>query len=81
LKFADEELTVALAYNNILSIEDYDRNETYLDPHVGYLGYGGDIGRVDGVDTLVFNWSNFYRKSSGTYACHLISNFSFVFGC
>jgi len=65
LKFADEELTVALAYNNILSIEDYDRNETYLDPHVGYLGYGGDIGRVDGVDTLVFNWSNFYRKSSG----------------
>lgn len=66
LNLSGEEFAIAAAYNNILNIEDFDRNETYLDPHVGYLEYGGDIGRVDGVDTLVMNWSNFYRKSSGS---------------
>ncbi|MBU0476268.1 MAG: hypothetical protein KKF62_19135 [Bacteroidetes bacterium] len=60
-----EDFTVSAAYNNIINIEDLDRNQTYLDPHIGYLGYGGDIGRVDGVDTMVMNWSSFYRKSSG----------------
>lgn len=65
LNFSGEEFTVSAAYNNILNINDFDRNGTYLDPHIGYFEYGGDIGRVDGVDTLVMNWSNFYRKSSG----------------
>lgn len=59
-----EEFVVSAAYNNIINIEDYDRNHTYLDPHIGYDAYG-DIGRVNGVDTLVVNWSNYYRKSSG----------------
>jgi len=65
LEFSGEEFTISAAYNNILNIEDFDRNGTYLDPHIGYFEYGGDIGRVDGVDTLVMNWSNFYRKTSG----------------
>ena len=59
------QFTASAAYNNLISIEDYDRNETYLDPHIGYDAYG-EIGRVNGVDTLIVNWSDFGRSSSGS---------------
>jgi len=64
LDFSGHEFTISGAYNNILNIDDFDRNETYLDPHVGFDAYG-EIGRTNGNDTLIMNWSNFYRKSSG----------------
>ncbi|MBI9071474.1 MAG: outer membrane protein transport protein [Melioribacteraceae bacterium] len=64
-KVGDHEFTVAAAYNNTQTIEDFDRNDTYLDPHIGYSEYGR-IDRVNGTDSLVMNWSNYYRESSGT---------------
>lgn len=66
LEFSGEEFTISAAYNNSVNVEDLDRNQTYLDPYIGYFEYGGDISRVDGVDSLVMNWSNFYRRSSGS---------------
>ena len=49
-------------YQNI--IFDFDRNDTYLDPHLGYDFYG-DIGRVNGLDTLVVKWSRYLRHRDG----------------
>lgn len=45
-------------------IWDYDRNDTYLDPHLGYNLYGNP-GRVDGSDTVYVNWSRFLRSRFG----------------
>lgn len=57
-------LVVSAGYSRKYNIEDYDRNDTYLDPHIGYLGYG-EMSRVNGVDTLVVNWSKFERERFG----------------
>jgi hypothetical protein len=54
---------VAAAYHR-QNILDYDRNNTYLDPYIGYFGYG-EIPRVNGIDTLLFTWNNFYRQRTG----------------
>lgn len=56
---------VGLGYHQSISIEDFDRNDTYLDPHIGYFGYG-EIGKVNGVDTLDVNWYKFLREKSGS---------------
>jgi long-subunit fatty acid transport protein len=59
----DYKFGVAASYNR-QNIFDYDRNDTYLDPYIGYFGYGA-IPQVNGVDTLVFSWSKFYRQRVG----------------
>lgn len=66
------------------SVWDYDRNQTYLDPHPGYDIYG-DMGRVNGVDTLVIKWSDFMRSRKGYlnnvhYAAAVIINEYLKFG-
>ncbi|MBN1302090.1 MAG: hypothetical protein JW995_12825 [Melioribacteraceae bacterium] len=58
-------LVVSASYNRSIIVEDYDRNDTFLDPHPGYTEYG-DISRVDGSDTLVMNWSRYIRQRSGS---------------
>lgn len=50
----------AYRYNQIL---DFDRNDTYLDPHIGFDAYGPVTRVVTGVDT--FSWSRFTRDRSG----------------
>jgi opacity protein-like surface antigen len=60
----ENNFVVSAAYNRKYNVEDFDRNDTYLDPHIGFLGYG-DIGRVNGVDTLVVDWSRYERMRSG----------------
>jgi long-subunit fatty acid transport protein len=55
----------ALSYNVDNSFYDFDRNDTYLDPHIGYFDYGGDISRVDGQKTLNMKWSRYLRERIG----------------
>lgn len=64
LAIGEKHLVISAAYSRRFNVQDYDRNKTYLDPHIGYLDYG-DIGRVNGVDTLVVNWSDYERSRSG----------------
>ena len=53
-------ISAAYRYNRIL---DFDRNDTYLDPHIGYDAYGIMPRVVTGVDT--FSWSRFTRDRNG----------------
>jgi len=53
--------SAAFDQNNIF---DFDRNDTYLDPHLGYDFYG-NIGQVNGLDTMVVKWSRYLRQREG----------------
>ncbi|PKL88163.1 MAG: hypothetical protein CVV23_11570 [Ignavibacteriae bacterium HGW-Ignavibacteriae-2] len=64
LNIGSHNFVVSAGYSKSINIEDYDRNDTYLDPHPGYTEYG-DISKVNGVDTLLINWSRFTRERSG----------------
>ena len=64
LNIAGQKFVVAASYNRKYNVEDFDRNDTFLDPHLGYDIYG-EIGRVDGVDTLKVNWGRYLRQRSG----------------
>ena len=65
LDFAAHHIVVSASYNRKFNVQDFDRNDTYLDPHLGYDMYG-EIGRVNGLDTLDVNWSRYLRKRSGS---------------
>lgn len=60
----DERFVAAIGFNQQINILDFDRNDTYLDPHPGYNLYG-EMSRVNGVDTAVMNWSRYYRERTG----------------
>lgn len=64
LKIGERTLTVAGAYNRKMDVLDYDRNDTYLDPHIGY-DYYGVAERVTN-DTLRMNWYKFERSRFGS---------------
>ncbi|UCE04572.1 MAG: outer membrane protein transport protein [bacterium] len=57
-----KQLVVSAAYYRNAYL-DFDRNDTYLDPHIGYDAYGV-IERVV-TDTVRFTWSRFTRKRNG----------------
>jgi len=59
-----QQFVVAASYHRIDQVLDYDRNDTYLDPHLGYSEYNMPA-RVDGTDTIAVNWSRFERVRSG----------------
>lgn len=61
----EHEFVFAASYSVDNNFYDYDRNDTYLDPHIGYYGYPGDITRVDGLHTLTMKWSRFLREREG----------------
>jgi long-subunit fatty acid transport protein len=63
-QIADQKFVAAATYGREMNINDYDRNHTFLDPHIGFAAYG-DIGRVNGSDTLVVDWYDYQRKRSG----------------
>lgn len=60
----DYNFTGAVSYGREVNINDFDRNETFLDPHIGFDAYG-EMGRVNGQDTLVVDWYDYYRKRTG----------------
>lgn len=63
LNFSKHKLTLAVAYS-IRSYEEYDRNHTYLDPHMGYSDYN-DLTRLEADDSVRVNWYDFIRYRSG----------------
>lgn len=60
----EEKFVAAVGFNQQYNILDFDRNDTYLNPHPGYSLYG-EMTRVNGVDTAVMDWSRYYRERSG----------------
>ena len=44
--------------------KDFDRNTTYLDPHMGYSQYN-DLTRLEKNDTTNIKWYNFERERNG----------------
>ena len=58
----DQQFVVAAAYGSQSRVTDYDRNQTYLDPHPGTDEYGGHIDRITSPgDSVRINWSDFQR--------------------
>ena len=65
LTIAGRKLVIAASWNKKLDFYDYDRNDTYLDPHIGYIEY--DMPElVDGSDSVDIFWSDFERQRSGS---------------
>lgn len=63
---SDQQFVIAAAYANRSHLLDYDRNETYLDPHPGTDEYNDMIVRItDTGDSVRINWSDFERVREG----------------
>lgn len=57
-------LSVAAAFTQS-RIVDYDRNDTYLNPHIGYSFYN-PIVQANGIKQVSVNWFRYYRQREGT---------------
>jgi hypothetical protein len=64
MKVLGKQLVVSGSYNTKYNVLDFDRNDTYLNPHIGYDEYG-ETDRVGSNDTLHMDWSRFLRKRTG----------------
>jgi long-subunit fatty acid transport protein len=83
----EKNFVAAVSYNVDNNFYDFDRNDTYLNPHLGYFEYGGDISRVDGLKTMNMNWSRYKRERAGSLnnitgglSAELFEKFLFGFG-
>jgi len=63
LKIGKKKITLAASFSK-KPFEEYDRNHTYLDPHLGYSEYN-DLTRLEKNDTTNVNWYNFIRLRNG----------------
>lgn len=59
---ADHKIVVSATYSRNV-VKNFDRNDTYLDPHIGYDEYSV-VERVV-TDTVRFSWSRFTRQRDG----------------
>lgn len=62
-KIAQKSAALSLAFSNS-DFLDYDRNDTYLEPHIGYIEYQMPQ-IVNGLDTIRMDWSRFIRQRTG----------------
>jgi long-subunit fatty acid transport protein len=62
LRIGGEKLVLSAGYASN-SLNDFDRNDTFLDPHIGYDEYGV-VERVVN-DTVRFSWARFVRQREG----------------
>ena len=63
---SDQQFTIGAAYGYRYHLLDYDRNQTYLDPHPGTDEYGGHIDRITSPgDSVRIYWSDFERVRDG----------------
>lgn len=62
LDISGNKIVISAAYSRV-PVLDFDRNDTYLDPHIGYDEYG-IVQRVVS-DTVRFSWSRFTRQREG----------------
>ena len=77
-EFGFKNLTIAFPFNALdrdfvaaasyfrNSINDFDRNETYLSPFFTSYDYETSIRLVNGIDTLNVEWSRFLRQRTGS---------------
>jgi hypothetical protein len=66
LNVFDQQFVVGASYGNRYHLLDYDRNQTYLDPHPGTDEYGGFVERITSPgDSVRLNWSDFERVRDG----------------
>ncbi|MFC1481666.1 hypothetical protein ACFL6E_05425 [Candidatus Neomarinimicrobiota bacterium] len=66
LNLMGKKLYLAGAYNKRYQILDYDRNHTYITPHLGYFYYDGFIDRIeDPIDSTRVYWSDYERERTG----------------
>jgi len=56
-------LVLAASYNNLFSVFDYDRNDTFLDPHFGRRADPRVQAAYD--DTLHMDWFKYIRERTG----------------
>lgn len=65
-KISEYSFVLAGSYGKQNNILDYDRNITYLDPHIGYNGYGPIEERVTSAeDTVNIKWFDYTREKNG----------------
>lgn len=63
---SDMSFVISGAYSQQNNILDYDRNTTFLDPHIGSNGYGDLEDRVTSAeDSLRVNWYDYRRAKNG----------------
>lgn len=60
LPLMNERLILSFGYGSVLNASTYDRNKTWLDPHLGYKAYNMPE-MVNGTDTLHMDWFDFER--------------------
>ncbi|MCF7804877.1 MAG: outer membrane protein transport protein [Candidatus Marinimicrobia bacterium] len=60
----DRNIVIAVGYKNRYNVSDFDRNDTYLDPHIGYSDYNMPGRLVEG-DTVHLDWFRYLRERSG----------------
>lgn len=60
----DKNVVLSVGYKNRYNVTDFDRNDTYLDPHLGYSKYDMPQRVADG-DTLKVNWYRYLRDRKG----------------
>lgn len=65
LELAGQKFVLAGAYSLSNDIYNFDRNDTFLDPHIGSSVYDGFVERQDGSDTLNVNWYKYQRLREG----------------
>jgi hypothetical protein len=70
----DSKFVVAAGYVRN-TINDFDRNDTYLSPFFTSYLYEDCIRTVNGIDTLVVNWSKFTRQRTG-YMNNIVAGIS-----
>jgi len=66
LNLMGKKFYLAGAFSKKYQILDYDRNHTYLTPHIGFFYYDGMIDRVtDPMDSTRVYWSDYERTRTG----------------
>ncbi len=66
LQVMQKRLVISAAYRNNYTVLDFDRNDTFLDPHLGYTKYNMPE-RVTGLDTIRVHWYRFLRQRTGSF--------------
>jgi hypothetical protein len=61
-----KKMTIAGSVNPSVFVFDYDRNTTWLDPHISYIEYNMPD-KVSGTDTLRMDWYDFERVREGSF--------------
>ncbi len=66
INISDFSFVLSAAFSRQNNILDFDRNTTYLDPHIGSNGYGQIEERVTSAeDTVTVNWYDHTRAKNG----------------